>query len=165
MQPNNTAVWSTIYFLSLSYMLLYLQHNFRTSVNFPLLIHMNWRNTIAYRIVDTADSKNKVKEGCVLLPLQFKLDSHTLHARMEYCKICTARNRSMFWNYMWQTTCSVTHSDVAQNSSLNTCSSVVCPKGGVILMSRWPVNGCDSNYNKCFNLWHIITLQSWLWLC
>ena len=39
---------------------------------------------------------HEVKKHCVLLPLQFKLDSHTLHARMEYYKICTALNRSMF---------------------------------------------------------------------
>ena len=37
-----------------------------------------------------------MKEDCVLLPLKFKLDGHTIYARMEYCKICTALNKSMF---------------------------------------------------------------------
>ena len=70
MQSHNLAVSSTKIFLS--YILLHLQQNFRTSIHSHILILMKWRNTVAYKIVDTADSKKKVKEDDVFVPLQFK---------------------------------------------------------------------------------------------
>ena len=59
--------------LSLSFILLHLQHNFGTWIHIPILFHMKWSNTVTYRIVDTADSKKKVKEDFVFLPFQFTI--------------------------------------------------------------------------------------------
>jgi hypothetical protein len=56
-----------------------------------------------------ADSKKKVKEDW-FVPLQFKFNSQILHARVEYCIICTSLHRNIFLKSMWHTRCTVTHS-------------------------------------------------------
>jgi hypothetical protein len=71
-QSHNLAVWSAIFSLSISLsvslILLHLLQNSRPESNSQSCI-VRSENNVAYRIVDPADSKKKVKEDCVSVPL------------------------------------------------------------------------------------------------
>jgi len=76
MQSHNLTLGSTIFSLSFSLSLFHFTAfaaQFWDLIHFPIPIHMKERNSVAYRIVDTADSKKKVRKAAFLCPSSLHL--------------------------------------------------------------------------------------------